>query len=191
MKTSSPDLETLSDNALMLRVKEGDLDRLGLLFERYKKPLFGFFYGLNHDAELSEDLVQNVFFRILKYHYLFRGEGDFKTWMFHIARNVNHDHFRKNKLGKRESIDQHHDKFLVQDSGSVQFQQDEEMRLLSSAMDRLPADKREILLLSKFQEKKYKEIGEILGCSEGSVKVKVFRALQELKVVYKQLEKQM
>jgi RNA polymerase sigma factor (sigma-70 family) len=63
------------------------------------------------------------------------------------------------------------------------------MQLLSMAMDRLPEDKREILLLSKFQEKKYKEIGDILGCSEGAVKVKVFRALQELKEVYKELEK--
>jgi RNA polymerase sigma factor (sigma-70 family) len=59
------------------------------------------------------------------------------------------------------------------------------------AMDRLPIDKREVLLLSKYQEKKYHEIGEILGCSEGAVKVKVFRALQELKEVYKQLEKRM
>jgi RNA polymerase sigma-70 factor (ECF subfamily) len=56
-------------------------------------------------------------------------------------------------------------------------------------MDKLPEDKREILLLSKYQEKKYKEIGEIMGCSEGAVKVKVFRALQELKSVYAQMEK--
>ena len=63
--------------------------------------------------------------------------------------------------------------------------------MLSMAMDRLPADKREILLLSKYQDKKYKEIGEIMGCSEGAVKVKVFRALQELKVVFQQLEKRM
>jgi RNA polymerase sigma-70 factor (ECF subfamily) len=59
------------------------------------------------------------------------------------------------------------------------------------AMDRLPVDKREILLLSKFQDKKYKEIGEIIGCSEGAVKVKVFRALQELREVYRKLEKQL
>ena len=61
--------------------------------------------------------------------------------------------------------------------------------MLSMAIDRLPADIREILLLSKFEERKYSEIGEVLGCSEGAVKVKVFRALQELKVIFKQLEK--
>lgn len=191
MKTPAPSLETLSDNALMLKVKDGDLDRLGLLFERYKKPLFGFFYGMNKEAELSEDLVQNVFFRILKYRYLFRGEGDFKTWMFHIARNVNHDHYRKNKLGKRESVETLNNKLIQEDSYAVQLQQDEETRMLMDALNRLPEEKREILLLSKFQDKKYKEIGELLGCTEGAVKVKVFRALQDLKTVYKQLEKQM
>jgi RNA polymerase sigma factor (sigma-70 family) len=191
LKTPAAPLETLNDNALMLKVKDGDLDRLGLLFERYKKPLFGFFYGMNKDAELCEDLVQNVFFRILKYRYLFRGEGDFKTWMFHIARNVNNDHYRKNKLGKTESVERWQERIGDQDAYSAKVQQDEELNMLSLAMDKLPVDKREILLLSKFQEKKYKEIGEILGCSEGAVKVKVFRALQDLKAVYQQLEKHM
>jgi len=97
-------LNALDDNMLMLKVKEGDLDKLGLLFERYKKPLFGFFYGMTRDSELSEDLIQNVFFRILKYRYLFRGEGDFKTWMFHIARNVSHDHFKKNRAQHKEAL---------------------------------------------------------------------------------------
>lgn len=192
MKTPVQDLETFSDNTLMLKVKDGNLDKLGLLFERYKKPLFGFFYNMNKDAELSEDLVQNVFFRILKYRYLFRGDGgDFKTWMFHIARNVNNDHYRKNKLGKAESVESWENRLGHDDAYSVQLQQDEETRMLSMALDRLPADKREIILLSKYQEKKYKEIGEILGCTEGAVKVKVFRALQDLKAVYQQLEKHM
>lgn len=190
MKTLHPDLNALTDNALMMKVKEGDIDKLGLLFERYKRPLFGFFYGLNKNAELSEDLVQNVFFRILKYRYLFRGEGDFKTWMFHIARNVNHDHYRKDKIKGKESLEHWEEKLGSDENRDTTFQQDETMHILSMAMDRLPEDKREILLLSKFQEKKYKEIGEILGCSEGAVKVKVFRALQELKEVYNQLEKQ-
>jgi RNA polymerase sigma factor (sigma-70 family) len=78
-----------------------------------------------------------------------------------------------------------------EENRSTEIQNDEELQILSMAMDRLPVDKREILLLSKFQDKKYKEIGEIIGCSEGAVKVKVFRALQELKEVYRKLEKQL
>lgn len=173
----------------MIKVKDGDLDKLGRLFERYKKPLFGFFYGMNKDAELSDDLVQNVFFRILKYRNLFRGDGDFKTWMFHIARNVNHDHYRKIKWKGKDSLEHWEERLSNHENRDTEFQRDEEMQLLSMAMDRLPEDKREILLLSKYQDKKYREIGEILGCTEGAVKVKVFRALQELREVYKKLEK--
>jgi RNA polymerase sigma-70 factor (ECF subfamily) len=173
----------------MIKVRDGHLDTLGLLFARYKKTLFGFFYGMNRDAELSEDLVQNVFYRILKYRYLFRGDGDFRTWMFHIARNVNHDNFRKNKLRYKDTIENWQDRLGTEDNRLSEYKRDDELYLLSMAMERLPEDKREILLLSKYQEKKYKEIGEILGCSEGAVKVKVFRALQELKEVYTELEK--
>lgn len=186
-----PDLEAFSDNTLMEKVREGDLDRLGLLFERYKRPLYGFFYGINKDQDLSEDLVQNTFFRILKYRHLFRGDGDFKTWMFHIARNVSHDHFRKNKMNMKESVEKWQDRLGHDENRSNEMQQADEQQMLSMAMDRLSEEKREVLLLSKYQEKKYKEIGEILGCSEGAVKVKVFRALEELRVVYKQLEKMM
>jgi RNA polymerase sigma factor (sigma-70 family) len=182
-------LEALSDNALMIKVRDGDLDRLGLLFERYKKPLYGFFYGLCKEQELSEDLVQNTFLRIMKYRRLFRGEGDFKAWMFHIARNVKHDHHRKNKIKASEQLEHWQNRLGSQENRSTEMQHDEEHVMLSMAMERLPEDKREVLLLSKYQEKNYREIGELLGCSEGAVKVKVFRALQELKALYRQLEK--
>jgi RNA polymerase sigma-70 factor (ECF subfamily) len=123
-------LEAISDNALMLKVKEGDLDKLGLLFERYKRPLYGFFYGLTKNGEVSEDLVQNVFLRILKYRYLFRGEGDFKTWMFHIARNVNNDHFRKNKLNAKDSLENWQERLGSNENRSTEIQNDEELQIL-------------------------------------------------------------
>jgi len=91
----------------------------------------------------------------------------------------------------RDSLEHWQERLSTTDNRCTEFEKDEEMQLLSMAMDRLPDEKREILLLSKYQDKKYKEIGEIIGCSEGAVKVKVFRALQELKEVYRQLEKHM
>ncbi len=189
-------MEALSDNSLMMKVKEGDLDKMSLLFERYKRPLYGFFYGLTKRQELSEDLVQNTFLRILKYRHLFRGEpagrtggGDFRAWMFHIARNVNNDHHRKNKIKATEELENWQERIGHHENRAAEMQHIEEHQLLSMAMDRLPEDKREVLLMSKYQEKKYSEIGEVLGCTEGAVKVKVFRAFQELKAIYKQLEK--
>lgn len=172
----------------MDKVKNGDLDKLGLLFERYKKPLFGFFYGINRDADLSEDLVQNVFVRILRYRTVFRGDGEFRTWMFHIARNVSHDHYRKKRVDARDSIEKWKDEIPGGEDRFTEAQKEDEMKMLSLALEKLPEEKREVLLLSKYQEKKYKEIAELLGCSESAVKVKVFRALQELKEVYKQIE---
>jgi RNA polymerase sigma factor (sigma-70 family) len=171
----------------MNKVKDGDLDKLGLLFERYKKPLYGFFYGMHRNSELSEDLVQNVFVRILKYRAVFRGDGEFRTWMFHIARNVSHDHFRKKRIDAKDSIEDWQDRIGSSENRFTDYQKEDDMESLSLALERLPEDKREVLLLSKYQEKKYKEIAELLGCTESAVKVKVFRALQELKTLYKEI----
>ena len=175
----------------MEKVKSGNLDQLGLLFERYKKILFGFFYNLNHDASLSEDLVQNTFMRILKYREGFKGEGEFKVWMFHIARNISHDHFRKNKIKDTDDIASWSDR-LGDSTGNRDdvFVQNEEMLMLKMAMNKLDLEKREILTMSKLDGMKYKQIGEVLSCSEGAVKVKVFRALQSLKEAYRHIQSQ-
>ena len=90
-------MNPLTDNVIMLKVKNGDLDRMGLLFERYHRQLFGFIFHMTSQRELSEDLVQNVFYRMLKYRHTFRGDGEFRTWMYHVARNVIHDQGRSSK----------------------------------------------------------------------------------------------
>ncbi|MDX1628685.1 MAG: RNA polymerase sigma factor [Fulvivirga sp.] len=172
----------------MLKVKAGQTQQLALLFERYKKLLFTFFYHGNQDAQLSEDLVQNTFMRILKYRSSFKGEGAFKVWMFHIARNVRHDHFRKQKRFNNEDLDSWSDKIGDQEPNrEIEITQTEEMKMLQIALQRLDEDKREIITLSKLQGMKYKEIAQLLSCTEGAVKVKVFRAFNELKEKYNHL----
>lgn len=173
----------------MLKVKNGDPDKLGLLFERYHRILFVFFYRMNFDQQLSEDLVQTVFMRILKYKHAFKGSGEFKTWMFHIARNVNNDHFKKEKkLGYKEVADSYRNKLTDHEDIKTREDINHNIDLLKKALTYLDKEKREVITLSKLEGMKYKEIGELLDCTEGAVKVKVFRALNDLKSVFEKIK---
>jgi RNA polymerase sigma-70 factor (ECF subfamily) len=175
----------LSDNRLMLRVKDGELDQLGLLFERYHRLLFSFFYNRSKNAALSEDLVQNVFVRVLKYRRNFRGDGEFKAWLFHIARNVQYDYHRKWSKRHTEDVDEWKDR--IEDDRISQHDrlvETEKMEQLRIALQHLEPDKREVIVLAKLKGMKYAEIGQLLGCTEGAVKVRVYRALKELKHIY-------
>lgn len=175
----------LSDNSLMLKVKEGDLQKLGLLFERYKSILFAYFFKLSKDQVLAEDLVQMTFLRVIKYKHAYRGEGSFKTWIFHIARNIHVDNWKKeSRLGQKVNEDStlsnlYHDDIETESKEA-------NILKLERAIEKLPAEKREIIILSKLKGMKYKEIGILLNLTESNVKIKVFRALKELKIKFEE-----
>ena len=183
-------MNALSDNALMLRVKAGDLDKMGLLFERYHRPLFAFLYHMTGQAHACEDLVQNVFYRMLKYRHTFNGDGEFRTWMYHLARNILNDSFRQQERwgGPQYSIADLSDKLGGGIAADEQLEKQQELDALQEAMNRLSPEHREVLVLSRFQELKYEEIANILHTTEGAVKVRVHRALGELKKNFLKIE---
>lgn len=174
----------------MLNVKEGQSQKLGLLYERYKKRLFSFFYQMNKDVSLSEDLVQNVFIRVLKYKHTFSEDSKFITWVFQIARNEMYDHFKKHKKHQHKDISVVD--FSLSDNNTIDDDIEvlENSSTLKKALNLLSSEKKEILILSKFKELKYKEVGNIIGCSEGNARIKVHRAVNELKTIFLTLEKQ-
>lgn len=169
----------------MTKVKAGELDHLGLLYERYKRPIFGFFYHQHMDKMLSEDLVQAVFIRVMKYRQSFRNERQFKSWLFQIARNVNYDHYNTTK-DYSEELKEEHQQLHVAESGIAD--KEAELSKMEKALSLLDAEKREILTLSKLKQLKYKEIGVLYDCNESTIKVKVFRAIKALKKQYEELE---
>lgn len=175
----------------MLRVKSGQLDQLGLLFERHNRSLYGFFFRLTTDTNASEDLVQNVFLRIMKYRHTYHGDGKFTTWMYHMARNLFADYYKKQKrMGYKEDVETTDRYFRDEANAESTRIQQEEIDLLQKALDQLALEKKEILVLSKFQEMRYKEIADLMGLTESAVKVRIFRALKELREVYEKLETQ-
>ncbi|MEM7655849.1 MAG: RNA polymerase sigma factor [Bacteroidota bacterium] len=176
--------DRFSDNHLMQQVKAGEVDQLGLLYERYHRVLFGFFYNQTGNREQSEDLVQGVFMRVLKYRERFREEGEFKHWMFAIARNLKYDQYKQQQKFVSEPIEPHQDRITGSLAPQQAMEQQEELNLLRRALQGIEASKREILVMSKLEGMAYKDIAEVLGCSEGTVKVRVFRALKSLKQAY-------
>jgi RNA polymerase sigma-70 factor, ECF subfamily len=176
----------LSDEVLMLAVREGDVSKLGILFERYHGTLFDFFSRMLSNRTAADDLVQDVFFRILKYRKTYRDESHFTTWMFHIARNARYDYFKKH----RAEVLFPEERFEIPSHGpfpSQQFERDQETALLKKALMKLPEEKRELLVLARYQELKYEQIAEFLGVDIGTVKVRVHRAVKELRDIYLKL----
>jgi RNA polymerase sigma factor (sigma-70 family) len=172
------------DEDLMLEVRNGAGEALGVLFDRYHSPLYNFYSKLTGDRTLSEDLVQEVFLRILKYRQSYEPGTPFRAWIYQIARNARVDHYRKTPRHitfEPEMVPP----VMPKDSA----QQSEETELLHRALMQMPEEKREILVLSRFQELRYEEIARLLGCELGTVKTRIHRAIQELRQTFKQLER--
>jgi RNA polymerase sigma-70 factor (ECF subfamily) len=174
----------------MLRVKAGDLDKMGLLFERHHRALYGFLFHMTYQREASEDMVQNVFYKMLKYRDSFTGHGEFVAWMFQIARNTLKDLGKKNKYKVQQYPAE---EMAEQISGGISadehLEKKQEKATLYQAMTGLSDDHREVLTLSRLQELKYHEVGQILGITEVAAKTRAFRAMQELKNIYTKIER--
>ncbi len=179
----------LTDNAIMLKVKEGDLDRMGLLFERYHRQLYGFLFHMTYKKEVAEDMVQHTFYKMLKYRNSFTGSGEFVHWMYTVARNVLKDEYKKMK--KAQLHDDVDDLSEILPGGvhtGDMYEKKESARQLHKAMEKLSDEQRQILTMSRFQELKHQEIADIMNMTEGAVKVRVHRAMQELKSIYIKME---
>ncbi|MCP5113565.1 MAG: sigma-70 family RNA polymerase sigma factor [bacterium] len=178
-------MDSLADNAIMLKVKAGEVDRLGLLFERHSGPLFNFLWRMTGNREQSEDLVQDVFFRVLKYRHTFRDDAQFSTWLYRIARNAHVDLLRKRK--PETTLDTDEQLLPAPATQERDLLRDQDTALLLKALKSLPEDKRELLVLSRIQRLRSNQIAEILSCTAGSVRTRVHRAVADLRFAFEEL----
>ena len=169
-------LDSATDDALMSRVRDGEVQALASLFDRHSAALLNFYLRTIGNRASSEDLVQDVFVRILKYRRTYRPGSRFLSWMYNIARHARADFLRKRR-GEIEWDDAYAAPVLPGDS----VDSNQRLRHLTLALRKLPDHKREILVLSRFQGLRYEAIAQLLGCEVGAVKVRVHRAMRELR----------
>lgn len=174
----------LSDEHIMLKVCQGQIEQLGLLFERYHIRLYNFYLRTTFDEDLSNDLTQQVFERIIKYKHSYKENAVFKSWFYQIARNVQHDHFKKQKLNI-DSLDKVHSEKNIKfaDNSQEYSEKEDQLKVMYAALEKLPHDKREILVLSQLEEMEYKDLAKLFNITENLVRVRVHRALQLLKEI--------
>jgi RNA polymerase sigma factor (sigma-70 family) len=173
----------LSDEKIMMRVKEGHLSELTELFDRYHLKLFNFFWKLTFDKSVSEDLTQTLFYRVLKYRLSFNLEqGTFRSWVYRMARNIHIDFC--NEQAKRPDRYKSPEEVLDRISGGEGGYNEDHLLKLDAALLRLDPEQRELIVLSRFQGLKYDEISQIKDISVPAIKVRVHRAIKELKQLY-------
>lgn len=173
----------LSDEKIMLMVKDGYLSELRALFDRYHIKLFNYFLRLTSDKAASEDLTQNLFYRIIKYRHSFDPQGgSFKSWVYQMARNVHLDHYKQEqrKPDRFKQISEHYEKPAI---GSEEFGEDDFERL-NQALQQLRPDLRQIIVMSRFEGLKYEEISKMMDISVSAIKVQVHRGIKQLRNIY-------
>lgn len=171
--------ELTQDHEIMLSVRDGNVQKLGLLFDRYSKRLYNYFQLQIKDRLKSEDLVQTVFYNILRYRHTYKDGSDFKTWMYTIARNEKIHYFKKRRvLYSDVDIEQSNG---INSNPESDLEHKMNIDHLYTALQGISSNNRELIILSRFNGLPYSQISKIVGCKIATLKVRMYRAIRELK----------
>jgi RNA polymerase sigma factor (sigma-70 family) len=170
-----------TDEAYMLDVQNGDLSAMAVLFERYQVRMYNYFLRMLSDAAAAEDLTQQLFIRVLQFRMKFK-PGNVKAWLYRMATNLAADHCKlqmKNR-GRQLELTEIHEAHIDAESGFSEG----DYKMLDRALLALDAEQRELIVLSKYHGLRYDEIAAIFNLSMPNVKVKIHRAMIQLRKTY-------
>ena len=178
-------MESDSDEELVYRVILGKVQAYGLLVERYQRPVFNLMYRHCRSEQEAADLSQDVFLRAYERLSSFDRRRKFFPWLYTLAVNRAKDWQRSN-VRKLKKLGQLRWEIPVVGTGSQQeeqLQSKEEIQKLYGALDSLPDTTRELVMLRYRQELSIRDLAEIFGLSESAVKMRIARALKQMKSV--------
>ena len=160
---------------------------MGELYQRHRLNLYHYFYRCSQDRSEAEDMVQNVFIKLIHKRNRYKEGSEFTHWLFKVARNAWIDKVRK-KDALYQSLDIDKALYELEDKySSVQAQNLLEQKdRMQRALQHISPDKRDAIVLSRYHGMDYKTIAEISDCTVSTIKSRVMRGIQELKTLVKE-----
>ncbi|HXB62465.1 MAG TPA: sigma-70 family RNA polymerase sigma factor [Acidobacteriaceae bacterium] len=180
-----------TDAAIMLRLKAGDVASFDFLINKYRKPIVHFMFRMVHNQAVAEELAQEVFLRVYRSRETYRAEARFSTWLYRIATNLGVNYARDTRQERTAStvyLDEPdtetgimHDVADATPSAEQKILRRERMAAIREHVMALPERQRMAVLMHKYEEMDYRQIGDVLKLSESATKSLLFRAYQTLR----------
>jgi RNA polymerase sigma-70 factor (ECF subfamily) len=182
-----------ADEDLMVLYQRGEVRAFELLLSRHRKPVYNFILRFVGDRETAEDLLQEAFIRVIKGAEAYKRQAKFTTWLYTIARNLCVDQTRRRKHRKHASLDAPIDSGddsgtlldvipsneMASDRKSVNKQLHATMQ---RAIEALSEEQREVFLMREFLDMPFKQIADVVGVPENTVKSRMRYALEKLRL---------
>jgi RNA polymerase sigma-70 factor (ECF subfamily) len=186
------DFSELTDAEVMLELKAGNMDAFDVLLAKYRKPIVHFMFRMVHNQAVAEELAQEVFLRVYRSRETYRAEARFSTWLYRIATNLGVNHARDTRHERTAStvyLDETDsetgttpDVADMTPSAEADLLRQERMKAIRQFVMALPERQKTAVLMHKYEDMDYKQIGEVLKLSESATKSLLFRAYQTLRV---------
>jgi RNA polymerase sigma-70 factor (ECF subfamily) len=172
----------IEDEILMQHVKDGNLSEMSELFERYNVRLYNYFLKLTGDKLISQDLTQNLFYRMIRYKNSYKKEYSVKSWVYQMARNLHIDYCKEEKRSGELFLNT--DNYSVDISDENEGFPEDDYERLEQSFAALSKGQQELIILSRYQGLKYEEISQIVDQSVPAIKVAIHRAIRQLRGIY-------
>src|SRR5829696_6156242 len=177
-----------SDEELMRRTQNGDKAAFSILYDRYSSAVLSYLYRMLGNVEDVESIGQEVFLRAFRFAPTYRFPQKFSTWLFTITRNLAINHSRRRKRSpirnitelNLEGVDISGDPYQVAAKATDDLEKREEIAQVLKALDELPTDQKEVIVLGVFQDLSYAEIEDITGTKAVTLRSRMFHGLKRL-----------
>ncbi len=156
--------------------------RFAPLYDFYYKPIFIFIFKKVRDEETTADITSRVFLKALLNLKKYEDRGfPFSSWLYRIASNEVNMYYRKANKKQEVELNENDLKSLLTEV--KEDATDEKLELVIEALNQLPLEQMDLIDMRFFEKKSFKEIGEIIGTTEGNAKIKLYRAIDKLKKI--------